>query len=188
MSAASILGLLLLLLPVPERAPEALDPLQPLRLLYLEAVEDPRAIDRGLALLADLRVPASVRSDPERDALLTAYRGALVTLRAKHGVWPPARLRHLGEGLRMLDQAVTARPRSVEIRYLRLMSCYFLPGVLGRGDSVREDFAALARMLPGQRSRHSPELYRAIAGFVVERSGLPQADLRLLRETLSADE
>jgi hypothetical protein len=94
-----------------------------------------------------------------------------VTLRAKHGTWPPSRLRHLREGLSILDGAVAARPDEAEVRYLRLLSCYYLPGILGRGRSVREDFAALARLLPEARHDFPPELYAAMVRFVLENGG-----------------
>jgi hypothetical protein len=82
-------------------------------------------------------------------ATLTAYEGALATLRAKHALWPPRKLQHLRAGLAVLDATIEAHPEHAEARYLRLMSCYYLPSILGRGGSVQEDFAALARLLPG---------------------------------------
>jgi hypothetical protein len=160
------------------------DSLIPIRALYLEAVEDEAAIARGFEAIERAREVWEAAEGSEADAVLSAYRGALVTLRAKHGVWPPSRLSHLREGLRMLDAAVASHPDQAEIRYLRLLSCYFLPGILGRSGSVREDFDALARLLPGARASFPPELYDTMVRFVLERGEVDAQAQGELQEAL----
>lgn len=156
-------------------------PLTRLRKLYYSAVDDRESIGAALAEIDRLRAAGQARTGSRHAALLDAYRGAVTTLRAKHGRWPPDRLRHLNNGLRQLDNAIADAPDVVEIRYLRLMSCYYLPGVLGRGSSVREDFDALARLLPGAADEFPAELYRAIISFVLEH-GDPGASQRAALE------
>lgn len=148
--------------------------IQGVRQLYGQALTSERAIPRGLAEVERLR--AGTR-DPHALATLTAYRGAFTVLRAKHGVWPPDRLRHTRNGLAVLDGVVAAHPRHAEARYLRLMSCYYLPGIFGRGWSVRDDFAALARLLPSVRGDYPAELYGAIVRFVMQH-GHPSPEQR----------
>lgn len=148
-----------------------------LRALYLAAVEDDEAIERGLEEVERLREGSAAGRGGARAGLLSAYAGALETLRAKHALWPPAKLRHLRQGLEVLDRAVEEHPEVAEIRYLRLMSCYYLPGVLGRRGSVREDFAALARLLPDARDEYPPDAYQAVVRFVLE-EGTPSPDAR----------
>lgn len=144
------------------------------RQLYLQAVTSERAIPRGLAEVQRLRPGAR---DAHAEATLAAYSGAFTVLRARHGVWPPDRVRHIRGGLAVLDSVVAANPRHAEARYLRLMSCYYLPRILGRGWSVRDDFAALARLLPSVRGDYPPELYQAIVRFVMEH-GQPSPEQR----------
>ena len=143
--------------------------LERVRLLYLDAVESARGIAPGLAEVDRQR---ATERDPDAAATLAAYRGAFILLRAKHGTWPPDRLRYTRRGLAVLDSVVAAHPEQAEVRYLRLMSCYYLPRILGRKWSVREDFAALARLLPSVRSQYPPDLYRAIVDFVLQ-NGTP---------------
>jgi hypothetical protein len=165
-----------LLAPAAHAQAQALSPaeVQGVRRLYGEALSSERAIPRGLAEVERLR--AGTR-DPHALATLTAYRGAFTVLRAKHGVWPPDRLRHTRNGLAVLDGVVAAHPRHAEARYLRLMSCYYLPRILGRGASVRDAFAALARLLPSVRGDYPPDLYQAIVRFVMEH-GHPSPEQR----------
>jgi hypothetical protein len=173
------------LLAAPLRASSDAD-LGPLRQGYLAAVSDARAIPRALEEIERIR-GGGVAAGSELDATLTAYRGALVTLQAKHAAWPPRKLRYMREGLALLDGAVAAAPDAAEARYLRLMSCYYLPSFFGRRGSVREDFAALARLLPQVRARYPAELYGAIARFVVEHGRLDPERRRALEATLAPD-
>ncbi len=140
-----------------------------LRSCYLDAVEDETAIDEGLALVEQFG-----REDP----LSRAYGAALIVLRAKHAFWPHHKMQHLRRGLPVLDALVAEHPDNVEIRYLRLLSGYFLPGFLGRRDEVRADFDTLARLLPAARHSFPPDLYRDMAGFVMSRGALSEKDRR----------
>ena len=161
------------------------DPLEPLRRLYLEAVEEKSAIAEGLAEIDSLRAAGLAPEGGRMSGVLAAYEGALITLRAKHGFWPHDRLRHLRGGLSILDEAVHDHPGVAEIRYLRLMSCYYLPGILGRGESVQQDFDALAELLPEAREEYPPRLFDAIVSFVLE-NGSPTDRQRLALEAVMA--
>ena len=158
-----------------------------LREAYFAAVGDAKAIPRALAEIERVRGGGTAATGSELDATLTAYRGALVTLQAKHALWPPQKLKFMREGLALLDGAVAASPDAAEVRYLRLMSCYYLPGFFGRRGSVREDFAALARLLPRVRAQYPAELYGAIARFVVEKGRLDAGQRQALEATLVPD-
>lgn len=177
--------LALFTLATPLRAMSPRPGLSRLRSLYVVAVAEERAVEQGLAEVRALR-GSGAAAQPRPAVLLSAYEGALVTLRAKHGAWPPARLRHMRDGLRMLDAAVERAPDLAEARYLRLMSCYYLPAVLGRRGSVREDFRALARLLPQAASEYPPEVYAIVVRFVLERGDLSQEEQRPLRTVLAA--
>jgi hypothetical protein len=165
------------------RAVVPADPaLQRVREMYFAAVQHS---DRLAAAEAEVdRQLDAARPGSPREAVLTAYRGALMTLRAKHGRWPPARLRDLQQGLDVLDAVVEAHPSLTEPRYLRLMSCYYLPAILGRGGSVRDDFAALARLLPAARPDLPPDLYEAVAIFVLDKGDIPAEPRARLEHTL----
>jgi hypothetical protein len=151
------------------------DELERLRHLYIQAVERSEAVAAGLEEVRRMRRSHPDSADSHSHLTFRAYEGALLTLRAKHGFWPPARLRHLREGLEILDDVIARDPAHAEARYLRLMSCYYLPGILGRGDSVREDFAVLARLLPEVRDQYPADLFDAIAGFVLK-NGKPDEE------------
>jgi 15-cis-phytoene synthase len=118
-----------------------------LRSLFFVSVDSAAALPRAQETLERVRAhaPGFAR---ERRSLLLAYEGALLLLHAKHGSWPPARLRAVRGGLDRLDAAVAAAPGDVEIRYLRLVNTHYMPRFLGRRESAREDLRAVAALLP----------------------------------------
>ena len=113
---------------------------------------------------------------------MRAYRGAILVAHAKHGFNLNRKLRLLEAAAPLLDSAVAAEPGAAEVRYLRLVSGYYLPFFLGRKPAVREDFAALARILPGVTDKFPPRFYLSVAGFVRNEGDLDaESEARLAR-------
>lgn len=133
-----------------------------LRALYFLSVSDASKLpeaERALAwLVARSRIDANLRE---------AYKGAFEVVRAKHDLWPPAKLDALKRARPLLDGAVGRAPDHVEIRFLRLMSCYYLPFFFGRAWSVEEDFGRLAKLLPAANDPHLSGLRAEISSFVL---------------------
>jgi 15-cis-phytoene synthase len=146
---------------------------------YFLAVEHRDYVETGHRALDHLHKTVPVGSAGEL-ALRDGYRGALIALQARHGRWPPQRLRDVQRGLALLDDAVARDPGSAEIRYLRLVTGFYLPGLFGRGATVREDFRALAALLPTVSPSARPPAFPAIVRFVLEHGDLPVADRRRL--------
>jgi phytoene synthase len=156
--------------------------LERLRLLHALSVQD----ESLLAKAREARVEAEkvARTAPDAGkwaSVLLAYRGALEVVEARHAFWPRARMEPLRRGLPLLDTAVRRNPGNAEIRYLRLTSSYYLPFFLGRKWSVREDFSALAELLPSVRGEFPAEWYVAIADFVLENGEIDKRDRERLR-------
>jgi len=110
-----------------------------------------------------------------------ALAGALEVIRAKHSRWPPNKLRYLREGLSVLNRLVEETPGDAPIRYLRLMSTYYLPFFLDQDDAVQEDLEALCALLPESGAQFSNPVYAAALRFVLER-GSPDPETRARME------
>lgn len=151
-----------------------------LRALYFLSVADEARLPQAERALSWLVAHGAIRRDLE-----DAYRGALEVVRAKHASWPPAKLDALKRARPLLDGAVARTPSDLEIRYLRLMSCYYLPFFFGRSWSVEADFAAIARLLPRSAGAYPPGLRAEVARFVVSNyRNLSAAEKALLVESI----
>ncbi len=185
---AALFGLaLLLLLPALPAAAQDLmggglvDPgLVGIGRVWIDAVEEESAVAVGLDSVARVRERVS---DDAADRLLRAYHGSLIALRAKHGGWPRERLRNLRDGFELMDAVVAEAPDAPELRYVRLMSGFYLPGFFGRKAEVARDMAALIRLLPDGRDTFPGELFPEVVRFVLE-NGEPGPDERVRLEAL----
>jgi hypothetical protein len=131
--------------------------------LYLLSVGE-KAWEKPARALADTLVGAEL---PE--ALhVNALAGALEVVRAKHSRWPPNKLKYFRRGVSALDRLVEEAPDDSVVRYLRLVSCFYLPFFLERDQSVKEDLRVLTEVLPKGRGGFSVPVYHAVIRFVLE--------------------
>lgn len=137
--------------------------LERLRTFWFLSVAQDSMLPHARAEWEALRSRKELYPDLER-----AYQGALAVVEAKHALWPPAKLDHLKRAAPLLDSAVAKSPHHPEIRYLRLMSCFYLPFFFGRKWSVDADFRALAQLLPQSRGVVPEGLRAEVAKFVLE--------------------
>lgn len=149
-----------------------------LRTLYFLSVADGKWLSPASRELGRLAREGSVGTD-----LRDAYLGAFDVVRAKHALWPPSKLDFLKAAEPRLDSAAKRSPDDIEVRYLRLMSCYYLPFFFGRSWSVREDFDALARLLPASLDAVPPGLHARIVEFVLHKHKTLGAADRIRLET-----
>jgi 15-cis-phytoene synthase len=165
--------------------PDSLSPrLDHLRVLFVLGVKRKTYLESADAEL--LRMEKMVQGDPEGAGLLMAYRGAVRVVRAKHGFNPNRKMENLKAGLPLLDSAVAAFPEQAEVRYLRLVSGYYLPFFIGRKPQVNEDFAALAKLLPVKAREYPPKWFLSVSGFVLAKGNLGEAQ-RTALETRMAE-
>jgi hypothetical protein len=113
-----------------------------------------------------------------------ALRGALEVVRAKHSNWPPNKLKYLRSGAGILDEVVERNPDNPEVRYLRLVSFFYLPSLLRRDDSVEEDFRALIGLLPKGPGPLPPLLHQQVTLFVLENGEVKSEDRTTLEGLL----
>jgi hypothetical protein len=76
---------------------------------------------------------------PGKSPVIIGYLGTLESLKGKHAWNPYTKVKHLNAGQKILQQAITADPHNIEIRYLRFSIEYHLPGFLGMAKHINED-------------------------------------------------
>jgi len=76
-----------------------------------------------------------------------AYRGAYLTLVAKHSINPYTKYFKLKEGLELLDQSIKLKPSNLEYRFIRLSVLNYVPSFLGFDDKFFEDYRKTIELL-----------------------------------------
>lgn len=156
--------------------------------MYVLSVSEEKLIDQALDEVVSLRESADSPEDPVV-AVAEAYAGAFKVVRGKHAFWPRGKWNHVQDGLDVLDALVELHPDEPEVRYLRLVSCYYLPFFFRRGGTVDTDLRDLLELLPRGPGVLSAHAYPLVVDFVVEASGErfsgdDHADARALRSAL----
>ena len=142
--------------------------LDSIRVMYVDAIYERVPVDD---LLDAIDSGMSAANDaPEMHAV---YRGAATVLRARDAVWPGSKLKYTRRGLAVLDDAVALHPEHIELRFLRLISCYRLPGFLGRGWSVDEDMEILVARFASLNGKVPPKFYEEVETFVRDHGSTP---------------
>jgi len=108
-------------------------------LFYRAVAGDDEALEQSQALLDELGGASS------SNAQVVAYRGAVDLLAASRAflLWDKASLAH--QGLVLQDRAVAMARQDLEVRFLRGITNYQLPFLLGRRQLAIDDLAAVAR-------------------------------------------
>lgn len=75
----------------------------------------------------------------DRPPVITAYLGTLSALKAKHSWNPYSKIKHLNNCQRTLQQAVSADPHNIEIRFMRFSVEHNVPGFLGMNKNLEAD-------------------------------------------------
>jgi hypothetical protein len=149
-------------------AGESLPPLVRMDLLYHAATEEEAWVD---SLQAVIETDLESRRDAGADsAVVTGYLGALEVVRAKHGTWPPSRIKWVRRGVERLDALVAAHPEDAHLRYLRTASTLFLPSLMGREERATADLEILANLLvrePDPGAAIPPAIRSRMVGFVL---------------------
>ncbi|MBW4891783.1 hypothetical protein KXQ82_18805 [Mucilaginibacter sp. HMF5004] len=117
-----------------DEAPE----LKQLRQKLLQAINSSKTTDSLYTVLNKIQVKPPV---------IMGYVGILESLKGKHAWNPYSKIKYLNSGQRIMQQAITADPHNIEIRYLRFSVEYHLPAFLGMAKHIAEDRDEMLAML-----------------------------------------
>jgi hypothetical protein len=136
-----------------------------LHLIYHVAAEHEPWVDSLQAIVDDPETAEAL--DP---AIVQAYLGGTEVLRAKHGTWPPSRLKWVRRGVANLDGARSLAPDDLDVVYLQTASTLFLPFFMARGEEAEADLADLANALLSGPGDLDPSVHERMVGFVTDHS------------------
>lgn len=99
----------------------------------------------------------------ESDVVLSAYKGAISSLKADFARRIRDKKEYFKEGAALLDHAVAADPENIEVRYLRLTVQENAPAIVGYRGNIDEDKEIIKKNFASVKSE---SLKSVIKGFV----------------------
>jgi hypothetical protein len=105
--------------------------IEEVRKLYPEAIEDTSKTDNLNELLATITL--------ENNAVLYGYKGAVLTLKAKHAKTAKDKKEFFQEGVAIIEAAVASKPENIELRFIRLSVQENAPKIVKYRDAMEAD-------------------------------------------------
>ncbi len=126
--------------------------LKEIRSQYLEAVKSSETNDKLVDQFSNL----NTASNPT----LLAYKGAVLTLKAKFSKSKEEKKKYFKEGISSIENAIKADSSKIEIRYLRLSVQENSPKFLGYHKNIEEDKKFILNNYQGVPSNELKEILK----------------------------
>lgn len=138
------------------------------RRLYLEAVKTESAATR---------LEQQTRSWQGKEALMQAYQGVALALKAKYSYNPYTKVSAVKDGAVLLNAAVNRAAADTEIRFLRYSVEVNTPSMVGISTHLAADKAHILAF-PPQRTH---ALFSTMQGFMLSQNALSEAEKQKVR-------
>ncbi len=112
----------------------------------------------------------------EDEASLVAYKGAVLTLKAKFAQSLKSKKTYFEQGAELLEHAVETKPDNIEIRCLRLSVQENAPKIVGYRKAISEDRQFI---LDNYRAVKDLEVKKFIKGFVMVSKAFNETEKQL---------
>lgn len=139
--------------------------LDTVRLAYSKAIESSTKTEEFAKILLAETTQSSTENIAE-NAIITAYKGALEALRAKHAWMPFNKLAYLDNAKKFFITAIEAAPNDIEIRFLRFSIQSNLPIFLMQSPNIQEDKEIIIKNL--EQNNLDTRFVEVIASFVLK--------------------
>ena len=138
------------------------------RRLYLEAVKTESAATQ---------LEQQTRSWQGKEALMQAYQGVALALKAKYSYNPYTKVSAVKEGSALLNAAVNRSAADTEIRFLRYSVEVNTPSMVGISTHLASDKAHILAVPPVR----THALFSTIQGFMLSQNALSEAEKQKVR-------
>ncbi len=110
------------------------------RALYENAVKDESSCNKLIEILS----PYNEKNNP----LYAGYKASAIMMMAKHAFNPISKMSYFKKGKRILETAIKADEKNVELRFLRFNAQTHTPSFLGYDDNIETDKKFLENSFP----------------------------------------
>jgi hypothetical protein len=132
------------------------------RQLFYQSVENSKTIDKAINLFNE------IGKNKEYEGLALTYTGALTALKGKFAFFPFTKVRRVKEGLTLMDQGILLDPKNIESRFIRGMTCYYLPFFFKRKKTAQNDFRIIVQQLQTDYPKYEAQMVLNITNFLSE--------------------
>lgn len=145
------------------------------RELFYESVQKSDKIDDAFDVFNE------IARDERYNGIALTYLGALTALKGKYAFSPISKYRLVLKGLKMMDEGVSVRPDNMEARFIRGMTCYYLPFFFKRKDTAIDDFKVILKQLEQSYDQYDSSIVMNVTSFLLENLELSREEKESLK-------
>lgn len=145
------------------------------RELFYKSVENAQTIEKAISLFED------IGKTEEYKGLALTYIGALTALKGKFAFFPITKYRYVMQGLELMDQGVMKNPNNIEARFIRGMTCYYLPFLFKRKKTANGDFRMIVRLLDTEYDQYNAQIIMNVTNFLLDHAKLNAEEIQTVK-------
>jgi len=145
------------------------------RSLFYESVEDRQAVEPAMALFRKIGAQGT------QEGLAMTYIGALTALQGKYALFPMTKYRRAKKGIALMNRGVAMDPDQIESRFVRGMTCYYLPFFFHMKETALLDFQVLIRLLETEYGDYDAGIVGHIIDFLLNNVPLSEEEMRIIQ-------
>lgn len=144
------------------------------RQLFYKSVENSQTIDEAITLFQQ------IAENEQYAGVASTYIGALIALKGKFAFLPTAKYSHVMKGLRLMDNGIEISPDNIEARFIRGMTCFYLPFFFYRKQTAQEDFEVVVRQLETTYHQYDTQIVLNIIDFLLKNIELSDSEINVI--------
>lgn len=112
------------------------------RKLFYESVNDENKLN-----LAIEEFKSIMKNYPDLKGLAITYIGSLEMIKGKHAFWPHTKLKHVDNGIEIMNKGLNYDPDNIESLFVYGSTCYYLPFFLGKGSLAKSKLKRIVELI-----------------------------------------
>ncbi|MBN2104045.1 hypothetical protein JW835_08410 [bacterium] len=146
------------------------------RQLFYQSVEHKDSLEKAIRLFK------IIEKNEAYEGMALTYIGALTALKGKFAFLPITKYRRVLHGLELMDQGIRKSPGNIEARFIRGMTCFYLPFFFDRKKTAHEDFRHIVRKLHTEADHYDAGLIMNVTDFLIENAELTSEESERIKQ------
>jgi len=151
-------------------------PMDRARQLFYQSVAHKDSLEKAIRLFE------KIKKNEAYEGMALTYIGALTALKGKFAFLPIAKYRRVLQGLELMDQGIRKSPGNIEARFIRGMTCFYLPFFFDRKKTAHEDFRHIVLKLYTEADHYDAGLIINVTDFLIENAELTAEELQRIKQ------
>jgi hypothetical protein len=145
------------------------------RQLFYQSVENSETIEEAITQFKE------IAKNKTYEGLALTYIGALNALKGKFAFLPITKYLHVKKGLDLMDEGIAKSPGNIEARFIRGITCHYLPFFFKRKKTARHDFKIVVKQLSTDYILFDAQIVLNISDFLLENIKLTADEVKIIR-------